>query len=378
MQQDTNNLNSLVVKENRCCSCSNNCKIFRLIILLILMIAIWAIIIISIIKHKYIYLIIIIVVYVFYLILECYSYKSIFSEQKNPQEMRELIGKLFTSSPSIQFICEIYIRDERRDSEGNMETYYKYYDSEYEDLEILSSRDVSGALNFNYGGYSYAYLELEIEVNFADTISYDDYITKKKIFEKEKKEKHAHGSYSVEIKEKRTISDFETSKNYLININNTKNFFLNCGVFIIFVILTLGPIYEIIFYCFVKNLKFKIRKVISTKYNLSNESKYDPFAPKLIFPKESYNFNKENTSQFDKTKKVVPPTSEALANSMKYKDYIPDYKLYNWNNKNSTGAVINAKNVNQNWKNYENNEDKTIYINQNINNNETVNGFIVN
>ena len=375
MQQD---INPLMVTENRCPSCSNNCRILRLVILLILMIAIWAIIIICIIKDKHKYMVIIIVIYIPYLILEYFSYKSLFLEPKSPQEMRALIGKLFTSSPSIQFICYLYLYSEERDKEGNLETHKNYYDSEYESLEILSSRDISGALNFNYEGYSYAYLELGIEVNFADTISYDDYITKKKIFEKEKKEKHAHGSYSVEIKEKRTISDFETSKNYLININNTKNFFLNCGVFIIFVILTLGPIYEIIFYCFVKNLKFTIIKVVSTRYDLSNESKYDPFAPKLIFPKESYNFNKENTSQFDKTKKVVPPTSEALANSMKYKDYIPDYKLYNWNNKNSTGAVINAKNVNQNWKNYENNEDKTIYINQNINNNETANGFIFN
>ena len=271
----------------------------------------------------------------------------------------------------------------RIDKEGNQETVSIYISSDYDHLNILSSRDISGVLNFNYEGYSYAYLDLEIEVNFADTISYDDYITQKKKFDKEKKAKHEHGSYSTRFKEKRNISEFGTSQSFLVNINNAQNCFLNCGIFILFVILTFGPIYEIIFYCFlVKNLSFKIRKIVSTRYDLSNESKYDLFAPKLIFPNDSYNYNKGDITYFDKTKNVIPPTSEELAKSMKYKDYIPDYKLYNGNNKNLTGSVINTKNINQNLNNYGADSNIAIPINVNINQNryenETNNSFHLN
>lgn len=101
--------------------------------------------------------------------------------------MKALIGNLFTNSPSIDFVCEIYEHDTITDSEGNQDTKSIYINSEFDHLNILSSRDVSGVLNFNYEGYSYAYLDIEVEVNFADTISYDDYITKKKNLKKKKK-----------------------------------------------------------------------------------------------------------------------------------------------------------------------------------------------
>ena len=67
---------------------------------------------------------------------------------------------------------------------------------------------------------------------------------------------------------------------------------------------------------------------------------------------------------------------------MKYKDYIPDYKLYNGNNKNLMGSVINTKNINQNLNNYGNNNYNAIPINVNINQNryenETNNSFHLN
>ena len=174
MQQNTNNLESLYVKENRCCSCSSNCKIVRLVILFILMVAIWAVIVIIIVTQKYIYFIIVFSIYIFYIFIEfCFSYKVVFSKQKTPLEMKTLIGNLFTQSPSIEFICDIYDHQKKTDSEGNEVNESIYIDSDYLNLDILSSRDVSGVLNFNYEGYSYVYLDLEVEIHFGDTISYD-------------------------------------------------------------------------------------------------------------------------------------------------------------------------------------------------------------
>ena len=100
------NLDSLYVKEKRC-SCPCNGTIIKIAILLILMFGIWGIIIISIIKKKCAYLVIIIPIYTIYILIECCSNKNLFKEQKTPEDMKTLIGNLFTSLPSIIFICEI-------------------------------------------------------------------------------------------------------------------------------------------------------------------------------------------------------------------------------------------------------------------------------
>ena len=153
MQQNFHqNLDLLYVKENRC-SFPYNGTIIKIAILLILMFGIWTIIIISIIIKKYAYLIIIIPIYTIYNLIECYSNKNLFKEQKTPEDMKTLIGNLFTSLPSIKLICEIDEIKTRTDFEGNKENYDEYIGSEYKYLKILSSRDVRGVLNLDYEGY---------------------------------------------------------------------------------------------------------------------------------------------------------------------------------------------------------------------------------
>ena len=82
----------------------------------------------------------------------------------------------------------------------------------------------------------------------------------------------------------------------------------------------------------------------------------------------------------DNINNIIPPTSEEISQSLKYKDYIPEYKLYSGNNKNLIGSVINLKennyNINQNY-NYFGYNSGTIPVNtkvhQNINNNNETN-----
>ena len=262
MQQNFHqNLDLLYVKENRC-SCQFN--IIKISILLILMFGIWTIIIISIIIKKYAYLIIIIPIYTIYNLIECYSNKNLFKEQKTPEDMKTLIGNLFTSLPSIKLICEIDEIKTRTDFEGNKENYDEYIGSEYKYLKILSSRDVRGVLNLDYEGYFYKYLELEVEINFSDTVSYNDYINQKEEFKKLQKRKNNTYNQSIRFKEEREIKYITTSKNYLVIIYNTQSSFLSRITFNLFTIFTIGPIYEIIFYFNIKYLKFKIRKLVST------------------------------------------------------------------------------------------------------------------
>ena len=347
------------------------------------MFGIWIIIIISIITKKFPYLIIIIPLYTLYILIECYSNKNLFKEQKTPEDMKILIGNLFTSLPSIIFICEIYETKTRTDIEGNKENYDEYIGSEYKYLKILSSRDVSGVLNLDYEGYFYAYLQLEVEINFSDTVSYNDYINQKEEFKKLQKRKNNTYNQSIRFKEERDIKYIRTSKNYLVNIYNTQSCFLSRITFNLFTIFTIGPIYEIIFYFHVIFLKFKIRKIISTRYDLSNDSRYDSFTPKLLFPKERFVFNKQDISYLDNKNNIIPPTSEEIAQSMKYKDYIPEYKLYSGNNKNLIGSVINIKennyNINQNYYYYRYNSwtiPVNIKVHQKIDNNNETNSSI--
>ena len=396
MQQNIHqNVDSLGVKEKSsicpdcpktyCCRCD---LVFRFFLMLL----IWATIALSIIVN-YTFLLTPIPLYIYFIICEFYTHKDLFKDQKSPQEIKDIIGKYFTSPGSIQFIRRIYIESTRKDKEGNEETYDELDDIESEDLQILSSRDVSGVLNFNAGGYSYVSLHIDTEVQFADTISYKDFLEQEKKFKKETKEIHFRPRESVKVYVERGVSGFGSKNDYLVNIynrNNNQSCFLSRGTYIAFVLLALAPIYEIIIlYCIFKNISFTIRKLVSTRYDLSNDTKYDLFNPKLVFPKSQFDFIKEDISHFDKKIKVLPPTQEELANSMKYHDNIPDYRIYQGNNKNLAGSVFNAKNYNnyQNFHNYGTNVSNIIplkvKVNQGINNindiyNETNNNFNIN
>ena len=117
-------------------------------------------------------------------------------------------------------------------------------------------------------------------------------------------------NYVYEFSEERTI-DGITRKAYLVNLYGNKNFFFSKAVYIIFSILTLGQIYKLIFRCMTKYMVYTVRK-ISTRYNLSQDEKYDPFEPKIIFPKEVCSYDKRETSYFNKEMNAVPPTQEEL------------------------------------------------------------------
>ena len=367
MQQNIHqNVYSLGVKEKNsiCPDCRNiysdrSYNICFLIMRFFIMFLLWGTFALSFIVN-YSLLAIAIPFYIFIIICEFCNHKDFFKDQKTPHEIKNIIGKYFSSPGTIQFKRYIYEGRTRTNNEGNQETYDELIDCENEDLKIISSRDVSGVLNFSPGGYSYASLHIDTEVQFADTVSYNDFLEQEKKFKKETNEKHYDPGKRAKVGVDRGVSGFGSNNDYLVNIynrNNNESCFLSRGTFIAFVLLTLGPIYDtIILCCIFKNISFTIRKLVSTRYDLSKETKYDPFTPKLVFPKNQFDFNKEDISHFDKTINVFPPTQEELAKSMKYQDYIPDYRVYQGNNKNLTGSVFNAKNYN----NY--------HLNQNFNN----------
>ena len=68
---------------------------------------------------------------------------------------------------------------------------------------------------------------LEVEINFSDTVSYNDYINQKEEFKKLQKRKNNTYNQSIRFKEEREIKYIRTSKNYLVNIYNTQSCFLS-------------------------------------------------------------------------------------------------------------------------------------------------------
>ena len=81
-----------------------------------------------------------------------------------------------------------------------------------------------------------------------------------------------------DFKEERTIPGF--TEHNLIKLTNKDSCLINFFLFFLATLLTLGEIYTIYLNsCSIKQ-SFKIRKIISTRYDL-NQVKYDEFSPRL-------------------------------------------------------------------------------------------------
>ena len=313
-------------------------SIFSEIILWLFTFGIWAVIVVACIKSL-LFLILAAVLYGLYLLFElCSNLMVILSHQKSPEEINKIVGELFRSIPSIDFSCDIYSVEKIIDDDREYEKR-TYMRTETEELHIFSSRDVSGTLYFRPGESSFVMLNLQSEINFADTISYSDYKEKR---DRMKNYRPQFGDES-EFHEYIKIGDI-SNEDFLVNIYGGKSWFLSKNTYIFFVILTLGQIYKLILLFVVKRMSFVIKKVISTRYDISGDSKYIPYNPILIFPSKTFEYDKNDICHIDKSIEVKPPTPEELTKSLKYKDCIPQFEQ----NHSTNGKVVEVNNYNQN------------------------------
>ena len=88
----------------------------------------------------------------------------------------------------------------------------------------------------------------------------------------------------------------------IIIINQSAKYFINSSLYMIFMILSFGEIYRIILYLIGCSANFTIKKIVSSRIDLSgaeNNEAYDKFNPKLqIFGKEIKNYQSD--------KKITP------------------------------------------------------------------------
>ena len=278
-------------------------------------------------------------VYVIYLILEFCSGTSRYLIHKRTNEgIKAKLGQIFKSRPEIRWSVECYhyeteyytVRnskgeDERRSRQVRVvthseSTYFSYY----------SVRDISGLLNLNCDiaqikRKCYIKLELKEEMNFADSISVSDYERDKEAFKASNRNRDEYMDFS----EKWSLPGM--THHNLIKIGDYEPCTVNCFWYIIFTLFTLAQVYKwhVSSFCIYQN--YKIRKIMSTRYNLHSgefERKYNKFNPQLNLITLKIDYEPSYYSYCDTSRTIALPTQEELQMAEKYNSKVPKYDIY--------------------------------------------------
>ena len=133
-------------------------------------------------------------------------------------------------------------------------------------FKFISCRDVSGKLTLN-SHYcipkSYAILNINYDIGFADNETLSDYEKEKEKFINENKNK-----FSYQLYEFKYLNNIKHNKKIIIN--NVAECYINNLLFAFFVFLSLGEIYKIIIYFIGCSANFTIKKVVSSRHDLSD------------------------------------------------------------------------------------------------------------
>ena len=293
--------------------------------------------------------------YILYIILEfCSTTAKYLCNKKTGEQMYEKMGSLFNAHPTITFDCQCYhyeiVHYTSRDKEGNIHhhtrkdkkiTYTESYSIPY-----YSWRDVSGLFYLNCDeAYAkkkcYIQLNLLEEINFADEISYMDYEIYKEQFWRRNRFRDVY----MDFKETRKIPGLISHN--LIRIGQNDPCFVSFGWFFIFTLLTLCEFYKIYINSLFVYQVFKIRKIISTRYNLNEplySNKYSQLAPQLNLINKQYTYKPNTYNYVNKEMEVDLPTKEELERAEQYKDKIPDYKISTGNGQFQSGVIVDKPN----------------------------------
>ena len=274
--------------------------------------------------------IIFVIIYVAYIIIEfCSTTCSYLTNKSTNEAIYDRMQRLFSTHPEIIFHCECYHYRYRPTREGRstkerVTTYREDYS-----LPYYSSRDVSGLFILNCDkelvkNKSFIQLELENEINFADSISYMDYEAVRSDFYMRNRPRDYYMDYS----EKRIIPNF-TFYN-LVRIGNQDVGLINVGFFILATLLTCAEIYK----CYIDKKcvpqKFKVRKIISTRYDLNGPEKYQQyqyFQPALDLQQQQYLYEPQEYNYLNNDYNPDLPTEEELERAGQFENKVPNYEL---------------------------------------------------
>ena len=282
------------------------------------------------------------VLYFIYLLLEFCSPTCRYLIHKRSNEgIKAKMGDLFKSRPEIKFYAECYHYETRRytvtDNEGNKEerteTVKVVTHRETEYFHYYSVRDISGLLNLNCDKAQirrkcYIKLELKEEINFADSISISDYLSQMERF----KDRNRNRDEYMDFSETRRLPGM--THHNLIRFGEYDPCTVNFFWYFLFTIFTLSQIYKwhVNSFCIYQN--YKIRKIMSTRYNLNSKQfdhKYAAFNPQINLITLKIDYEPEYYNYLDTSATINLPTQEELEMAKKYENQVPKYEIYSEN-----------------------------------------------
>ena len=313
-----------------------------------------------------------VIIYVLFIISElCSTTASFLSNKTTEAGIKNIMANLIQTPPTIEFYCECYhyvtrtvyysppkrrggrkgggkksggkksggvhkarkpagghrsggrhhgVRHERRKVTTYRETaYFPYY----------CARDVSGLFEINNSreqamGKVYVRLELTPEINFADELTYMDYEQFRSDFYNRNRPRDQHMTY----RETRYVKGLNNLN--LVCIRDQEPCGVNLCMFILFTIIPLAELYKCYVDSYCLDQSFKIRKLISTRYNLNQQQQYEYFTPSINVPNQQYSFEPNNYNYLNNDYKVQKPTNEEINKASIYKEKIPNYQCVSY------------------------------------------------
>ena len=210
--------------------------------------------------------------YFIYIIIELCSSTCRFLFVKK-ENLYTRLKKMYSSLPKILFKCECYhyetthytVTDSKGRTHKRTHTEKVVTHRETYSFPYYSFQDVSGLFILNQEKMKNAVfikLELDKEINFADNISYYDYLMQKQSFYTTNKNRDSF----MDMWEIREIPDFK--KYNFIKIRDKNICTIGLFIYLLSVFLTFAQFYKYYVNCYSVYKNYKIRKIISTRNDL--------------------------------------------------------------------------------------------------------------
>ena len=146
----------------------------------------------------------------------------------------------------------------------------------------------------------------------------------------------------IEFTEKRFVPDL--IHHNLIKLGKNEPILSKYFFFILF---TLSEIYKLYFDSLCIFQRFKIRKLISTRYDLNQpvyQEKYQEFVPQINLIYQTFNYKPQDYNYLNNNYELNLPTQEELERAKKYQDKVPDYQVSSGNGEIQAGVIIDKPN----------------------------------
>ena len=293
------------------------------------------------------------IIHFIYILVEIFSPTGKYICHKSSDiGMNEKMGRYFRTAPKIIFHCECYHNEihyyTTKDKFGNVHQHYKTikvitFEQDYE-MPYYSERDISGLFYLNCDEAIvkkkvYIKLKVKEEINFADAISIMDYQNEIDKF-------YALNRYKdefFEFSEKRIVPDLVHHN--LIKLGKEEPFLSKYFFFILSTLLTLSELYKLYFDSLCVFQRFKVRKIISTRYDLNQpvyQENYQQFIPRINLIFQTFKYQPQDYNYLNNKYEVNLPTQEELERAQRYQDKVPDYQISSGNGKFQAGVIIDS------------------------------------